>query len=85
MQRIRDQFQTQAVNGSASVDASYDGSEIKSPMDGWNTTNREFYKEKDLKEIGLHKRNFKRKTPFTQWSNAYFGNGVFFNPPVQGI
>ena len=51
----------------------------------WNTTNQEFYQAKDLNELGLQKRNFKRKTPFTQWSNAYFGNGVFFNPPVQGI
>jgi len=31
------------------------------------------------------KRNFKKKTPFTQWSNAYFSGGVFFNPPVSGI
>jgi hypothetical protein len=28
---------------------------------------------------------FKKKTPFTQWSNAYFSGGVFFNPPVNGI
>jgi hypothetical protein len=63
------------------VDGSFDGDAI----DPWNTTNREFHHEKDFGEIGLHKRNFKRKTPFTQWSNAYFGNGVFFNPPVQGI
>lgn len=26
-----------------------------------------------------------KKTPFTQWSNAYFSGGVFFNPPVNGI
>jgi len=31
------------------------------------------------------KRNHKKKTPFTQWSNAYFSGGVFFNPPVNGI
>jgi hypothetical protein len=48
----------------------------------WNTTNQEFYKARNLQELGLQKRNFKKKTPFTQWSNAYFGNGVFFNPPV---
>lgn len=35
--------------------------------------------------LNVSKRNFKRKTPFTQWSNAYYSGGVFFNPPVNGI
>jgi hypothetical protein len=47
------------------VDASLEAVDLRSPDDCWNTTNKEFYKEKDFKEIGLHKRNFKRKTPFT--------------------
>ena len=64
LERIRDQFKAQA-NGAASVDASMEGLDLKAQDEAWNTTNKEFYKEKDFKEIGLHKRNFKRKTPFT--------------------
>jgi hypothetical protein len=29
--------------------------------------------------------NYKKKTPFTQWCNANFNMGVFFNPPESGI
>jgi len=28
---------------------------------------------------------FKKKTPFTQFVNASYAGGVFFNPPVAGI
>ena len=54
--------------------------------DRFGTTNKEFYQGRQSGEsIIIYRKNFKKKTPFTQWSNAYFGNGVFFNPPVQGI
>jgi len=49
------------------------------------TTNISFHEAKDLQDFRPYKRNFKKKTPFTQWSNAYFSGGVFFNPPVNGI
>ena len=38
-----------------------------------------------LQDFSAYKKNFKKKTPFTQWSNAYFSGGVFFNPPTNGI
>lgn len=49
------------------------------------TTNQAFHETLDSTDYSTYKRNFKRKTPFTQWSNAYFSGGVFFNPPVNGI
>jgi hypothetical protein len=39
----------------------------------------------DVDEVQASRKNFKKRTPFTQWSNAYFSGGVFFNPPVNGI
>ena len=44
-------------------------------------------REKQLRRMqaAREEKNFKKKTPFTQWSNAYFSGGVFFNPPVIGI
>jgi len=51
----------------------------------WSTTNQEFFVPKQSSDYKQQRRNFKKRTPFTQWSNAYFGNGVFFNPPVSGI
>lgn len=51
----------------------------------FQTTNQTFHEEKNLQDFSPYKRNFKKKTPFTQWSNAYFSGGVFFNPPVNGI
>ncbi len=53
----------------------------------WSTTNKESYPPLEIMEesLKISKRNFKKKTPFTQWSNAYFGNGVFFNPPSSRI
>jgi hypothetical protein len=41
--------------------------------------------DSDLTDIYANKRNYKKKTPFTQWVNSYFSGGVFFNPPVKGI
>ena len=79
--RARIQSHEMKLRGSESASVSRELS--TSGTDQWNTTNQEFYQPINLNN--LHKRNFKRKTPFTQWSNAYFGNGVFFNPPVQGI
>ena len=49
------------------------------------TTNQSFHETLDVPDYSAYKRNFKKKTPFTQWSNAYFAGGVFFNPPVNGI
>ena len=49
----------------------------------WSTTNSEYHNNKGIDKFS--KRNFKRKTPFSQWQDAYFGNGVFFNAPVNGI
>lgn len=53
----------------------------------WSTTNKEMYKPHEIRPqvLSLQRANWKRRTPFTDWSNAYFGNGVFFNPPVSGI
>jgi len=58
-----------------------------SERSAWQTTNREFFSPKALPDMANNTQriNFKKRTPFTQWSNAYFGNGVFFNPPVTGI
>ena len=51
----------------------------------WYTTNQEFFQPLKLNDMKNYRKNFKKRTPFTQWSNAFFGNGVFFNPPVTGI
>ena len=53
----------------------------------WSTTSKEAYKQHEIKphNLNVQRANWKRRTPFTDWSNAYFGNGVFFNPPVSGI
>lgn len=51
----------------------------------WYTTNQEFFQPLKINDMKNYRKNFKKRTPFTQWSNAYFGNGVFFNPPVTGI
>ena len=51
--------------------------------DHWKTLNQAAMGQTDA--YSPSKRNFKRKTPFTQWSNAYFAGGVHFNPPVNGI
>ena len=49
------------------------------------TTNQSFHDTLETPDYSAVKRNYKRKSPFTQWSNAYFSGGVFFNPPVNGI
>ena len=49
------------------------------------TTNQSFHETLETPDYSAYKKNFKKKTPFTQWSNAYFSGGVFFNPPVNGI
>lgn len=49
------------------------------------TTNQQFQEPLDPSVFRTTKTNFRKKTPFTQWSNAYFSGGVFFNPPVNGI
>ena len=41
--------------------------------------------DSDLSIMHTNKRNFKKKTPFTQYVNSYFSGGVFFNPPVREI
>lgn len=51
----------------------------------FRTTNQEFNQTLDPNSYSANKKNFKKKTPLTQWSNAYFSGGVFFNPPVNGI
>jgi hypothetical protein len=85
MQSLREQFRkiTRDQN-SKSIDGSSTYSQAV--LSDWTTTNQDFF---DVKELPKHsktiKRNFKQRTPFTHWSNAYFGNGVFFNPPVRGI
>jgi len=49
------------------------------------TTNQSYHDVLSQQDFSAVKKNFKKKTPFTQWSNAYFSGGVFFNPPVNGI
>lgn len=49
------------------------------------TTNQNFYAVNEPVDFSPYKKNFKKKTPLTQWSNAYFSGGVHFNPPVSGI
>jgi len=49
------------------------------------TTNMSVHGDIEAQDFSSVKKNFKKKTPFTQWSNAYFSGGVFFNPPVSGI
>ena len=58
-----------------------------SSVNDWSTTSSEFHngKQPNFTDMKQHRRNFKRKTPFSQWQDAFFGNGVFFNPPQQGI
>jgi len=51
----------------------------------FSTTNQNFYNVNDPIDFSPYKKNFKKKTPLTQWSNAYFSGGVHFNPPVSGI
>ena len=51
----------------------------------FRTTNQQYHDKLEAQDFTDVKRNFKKKTPFTQWSNAYFSGGVFFNPPSCGI
>lgn len=53
--------------------------------DHFRTTNQSYHEFMDTQDFSTVKKNFRKKTPFTQWSNAYFSGGVFFNPPVSGI
>ena len=53
--------------------------------DHFRTTNQSYHNILEQQDFSSVKKNFKKKTPFTQWSNAYFSGGVFFNPPVSGI
>jgi hypothetical protein len=56
-----------------------------SDYEQFRTTNQTTHDALEQQDFSAVKRNFKKKTPFTQWSNAYFSGGVFFNPPVSGI
>mmetsp|Transcript_5777 Transcript_5777/g.9900 ORF Transcript_5777/g.9900 Transcript_5777/m.9900 type:complete len:256 (-) Transcript_5777:30-797(-) len=78
-------FGSQMVNTSTSAMFKLASSGVDSECPTWSTTNQEFFQPKEIKDLDVYRKNFKKKTPFTQWSNAYFSNGVFFNPPVQGI
>jgi len=51
----------------------------------FKTTNQSYHDVLEQQDFSTVKKNFRKKTPFTQWSNAYFSGGVFFNPPVSGI
>ena len=53
--------------------------------DHFRTTNQSYHEFLETQDFSTVKKNFRKKTPFTQWSNAYFSGGVFFNPPVSGI
>ena len=75
---MREQFVNRSVNSQRNYS-------VGSNRSFWSTTNQEFFTPKAAKDYPSYRKNFKRKTPFTQWSNAYFSNGVFFNPPVSGI
>lgn len=48
----------------------------------FTTTNKHFHIEHPPIDFSASKANFKKKTPLTQWSNAYFSGGVHFNPPA---
>lgn len=39
---------------------------------------------KSRQDLEIERRNFRKKTDFTQWCNAKFA-GVFFNPPANCI
>jgi len=54
-------------------------------FDSFQTTNQSFHEPKGHQDFTLVKKNFKKKTPFTQFNNAYFSGGVFFNPPTNGL
>jgi hypothetical protein len=51
----------------------------------FTTTNQGFQEIFKPLDHTHYKKNFKKKTPLTQWSNAYFSGGVHFNPPAPGI
>lgn len=51
----------------------------------FQTTNQRYHEVLEQQDFTSVKKNFKKKTPFTQWSNAYFSGGVHFNPPTSGI
>lgn len=51
----------------------------------FTTTNQNFFHVNAPVDFKHYRKNFKKKTPLTQWSNAYFSGGVHFNPPGPGI
>lgn len=53
--------------------------------EAWRTTQRESYSNVAMPDLSVHRHNYRKKTPFTMWSNAVNHHGVFFNPPAQGI
>ena len=85
LQKMRSQFKDIAQSCDGRPPASPDSQQPSLAETVWSTTNRDFYNAKLPQDQTLYRKNYKKKTPFTQWSNAYFHNGVFFNPPVSGI
>ena len=53
-------------------------------FDPFKTTSKVFFSP-TTDALSTSKFNFKKKTPFTQFVNASFAGGVFFNSPVAGI
>jgi hypothetical protein len=39
----------------------------------------------NLGSSDVERRNYKNKTPITQWCNAHLNGGTFFNAPVNVI
>lgn len=54
--------------------------------DDFLTTSRMFHKESAVVgEASPNRTNFKKKTQFSHFYNAYCLNGVFFNPPSVAV
>lgn len=51
----------------------------------WKTTNEVVFGGVQMPDLSVNKLNYRKKTPFTIWSNAFFHGGVFFNPHEQGL
>ena len=53
--------------------------------DSFVTTSQLFNSKNENFDVSPNRTNFKKKTAFSQYYNAYFQGGVCFNPPVNGV
>ena len=63
----------------------YNGSAAPMTVAGRFTTSHQLHFPQKHYDISTFKKYFKRKNQFKIWTDAFYNNGVYFNPPVSGM